>query len=208
MSSGTGFAQGRACALALLAAAGASGVACALAVAACITAPPPDLPQLPVQRPTILHDAVQPPEGPLYTWPSDNTFIVPVQVDVQSPAFYYNAFVDYSAITQQALEEYSGMGPETPLDGGVTLVSFPLPQPDTPICPHIINFLVANKFNLSMSSFTPEGIGNGVGGDIVTWSYFPNGSQGGCPAYDAGDGVFPDVLVDGLLVTPESGGDP
>ncbi|MGO9836190.1 MAG: hypothetical protein ACLP1X_18470 [Polyangiaceae bacterium] len=207
MRPGTGFAHGRAFALMLLAAAAASAVACALAVAACITAPPPDLPQLPPQRPTVLHDAVIPPEGLLYDWPSDNTFTVPVQVDVQSPAFYYNVFVDYSAVTQQALQEFSGMGPGL-VDGGVTLVSFPLSPPDTPTCPHTIDFLVANGFNPSISSFTPEAVGNAGGGDIVTWSYFPNGSQGGCPAYDAGDGVFPDVLVDGLLVTPESGGDP
>jgi hypothetical protein len=203
MRSGTGFTHGRAFALTLLAAGSASAVACALAVAACITAPPPDLPQLPPRRPTIEDDAVQPPAGPLYDWPSDNTFIVPVQVDVQSPAFYYNVFVDYSAVTQQALQEFSGTGPGL-LDGGVTFVSFTLSQPDTPTCPHIIDFLVATGFSPSNSSFTP----NGVGGDIATWWYYPDGAQGGCPAYDGGDGVFPDVLVDGLLVTPESGGDP
>jgi len=181
MRSATGFAQGRAYALTLLAAAGASGVACALAVAACITAPPPDLPQR----------------------PSDNTFIVPVEVDVQAPAFYYNVFVDYSAVTQQGLQ-LSGMGPMTPADGGVTLVLFHLIPPDTPTCPHIINFTVANGFSPSNSSIAP----NGVGGDIVTWWYYPAGGQGGCPPYEAGDGVFPDVLVEGLLVTPESGGDP
>jgi hypothetical protein len=150
-----------------------------------------------------LDDAVLPLGGPLFSWPSDNTFIVPVEVDVQAPAFYYNVFVDYSAVTQQGLQ-LSGMGPMTPADGGVTLVLFHLIPPDTPTCPHIINFTVANGFSPSNSSIAP----NGVGGDIVTWWYYPAGGQGGCPPYEAGDGVFPDVLVEGLLVTPESGGDP
>jgi hypothetical protein len=202
MRSGTGFTHGRAFALTLLAAAGASAVACALAVAACITAVPPGLPQLPPQRPTIVDDAVRPLEGPLYNWPSDNTFVVPVQVDVQSPAFNYNVFVDYSVVTQEGVQQLSSPG--APPDAGITLVSFVLTPPDTPTCPHVIDFLVANGFTPSNSSFTP----NGVGGDIATWWYYPDGAQGGCPAYDGGDGVFPDVLVDGLLVTPESGGDP
>jgi hypothetical protein len=91
-------------------------------------------------------------------------------------------------------------------DGGVSLVSFTISQPDTntsPMCPHRIDFLVAAGFD-SVSSHTP----NSGGGDIATWLFYPGGGPGGCPSYDAGDGAFPDAPVDGLLVTPEAGGDP
>ncbi len=169
----------------------------ALAAEACFTAPPPNLPELTDPRPTILTDAVQPPEGTLAAWPTE--FIVPVQVDLSNETFVYNVFVDYLVN-----QEPQRVGPPTSSgpDGGPALVKFSLQQPDTAFCPHRIEFLVAEGFNMA-SQHTP----NSFGGDIATWSYV-NGGAGACPAYDAGDGAFPDVAADGLLVVPESGSDP
>jgi hypothetical protein len=90
-----GFEHGKAYAATLLVAGCASVVACGLAAQACITAPPPDLPVVQSLRPTVLHDAVQPPEGPLFEWPVDNTFLVPVELDVPNEAFVFAVFVDY-----------------------------------------------------------------------------------------------------------------
>jgi len=167
--------------------------------AACITAPPPDLPQQPTQRPTVEHDAVRPPEGLLTEWPPDDQFYVPVEVG--NPVdFTYYVFVDYPAIPTPFF-----MGSlMNPPDGGITLVDFTLAPPDSLICPHQIQFLVANGFS-AISPHTP----NSIGGDIVTWEYHP-GSNGNaeCPSYDAGDGSVPDAALDGIPVAPESGGDP
>jgi len=203
-SEGLFTAGSRGRATALFAVACASVVASGLAVASCITAPPPELPSAPTQRPTILHDAVHPPAALLYEWPSDETFLVPVQLGVPS-AFYYNVFVDYSPPPAGDGLSYSGMGPgpANPPDGGISLVSFPLPEPSAPICPHRIDFLVASGFNAN----SPH-TWNSAGGDIVTWWFYPDGGAGDCPPYDAGEGTFPDAPSDVLPVAPESGGDP
>jgi hypothetical protein len=185
----------------LLAVGSACLVVGALAAEACFTAPPPDLPKLTDPRPTILNDAVQPPLGPpLYDWPTE--FIVPVQIDIPNEPFSYIVFVDFPANQVPALPPQ--MGPTTAPDGGVSLVTFTLDPPDTPVCPHRVQFLVAAGFD----NVSPEHTPDSSGGDIATWFYYPDGRQGGCPAYDAGNGAFPDVAVDGLLVVPEAGGDP
>jgi len=196
MRARTTFAHGPCGAIALLAASGASAVAGGLAAASCITAPPPDLPQLPTERPTIENDAVQPPEGLLTEWPIDNQFSVPVEVG--NPVdFTFYVFVDYPAIPTYAL-----MGSlMNPPDAGITLVDFTLGPPDSLICPHQIQFLVANSFN-AISPHTPTT----SGGDIATWEYYAGGNAE-CPSYDAGDGSFPDAVPDGIPVAPESGGD-
>jgi len=201
MGCATGFVRNRAHAATLVAAGCGCLVAGGVAAVACFTAPPPDLPELTDPTPNILNDAVQPPAGPLFYWPAE--FIVPVRVDIPTEGFFYNVFVDYPVNPiGVSLQDF---GPSTAPDGGVSLVSFMLSQPDTdtPMCPHRIDFIVAAGFD-NMSSHTPDD----AGGDIATWWYYPGGGPGGCPSYDAGDGAFPDAPVDGLLVTPEAGGDP
>jgi hypothetical protein len=200
MGCAAGLLRNRAHAATLVAAGCGCVVAGGVAAVACFTAPPPNLPELTDPTPIILNDAVQPPEGPLFYWPTE--FIVPVRVDIPTEGFSYNVFVDYPV---NPGAQFQGAGPLTAPDGGVSLASFILSQPDTPMCPHRIDFIVAAGFD-SVSSHTPNP--NSGGGDIATWWYYPGGGPGGCPSYDAGDGAFPDAPVDGLLVTPEAGGDP
>jgi hypothetical protein len=207
MRAGIAFGRRKAHAATLLVAGCASLLACGLAVGSCITAPPPDLPLVQRPHPTIVHYAVQPPEGPLFEWPTMLTqFVVPVEVDGPGEPFAYNVFVDFSGdqLSGDQSPRTGGSGPINLPDGGITLVSFWFTPPETPIpCPHRIDFLVANKFD-PMSPHTFDS----AGGDIVTWWYYPDGGPGGCPASYTGDGAFPDASVDGLPVVPETGGGP
>jgi len=178
--------------VALAGAAGAAAFA-ATAAASCITVPPPDLPVIPRHRPTIVHDAVTPPEGPLDAWPADGTFEVPVEIDDPSQAYEWEVFVDYDPYQTNDTPKAPSLNaqPIPPPDGGLALVPFSLPVPVDPVpCPHRIEFLVANSFS---SEHTPSP----PGGDSVTWLFDgPNGCL-----YDAGalqDGAFPpDAPPDG-----------
>jgi hypothetical protein len=176
----------------------------------CVTAPPPDLPAVPVHRPTILHDSVVPrADVPITTWPADNMFTVPVEVDDPSQPFQWDLFIDYNPVGNNGAPSAPTYFPETghPSDGGVSIVCFPLPPPTgTVTCPHRIELLVARSFNSSFPHLPDK-----IGGDSVTWTYVPGGGPNGCPEYDAGalqDGAFFDGSLDGLPVGPGSGGDP
>jgi hypothetical protein len=194
----------------------AAGCACAAIAAAtstaCITAPPPDLPQAPAHRPTILHDSVvPPPDQILPSLPGE--FVVPVQLDDPNESFACEMFLDYDPV--QAPDPYFTKQvqptPDT-VDGGIYLVDgIPPtdPAPDPSQC-HRIDFLVAHSFDPQS-----QHAWDSIGGDIVTWIYNPGGSPGGCPVYDAGalqDGAFPPAVADAppdvLPFVPESGGDP
>jgi hypothetical protein len=137
---------------------------------------------------------------PLVDWPSDGTFMVPVQIATPGEAFVYEVFEDYPANQVPAVPRSA---PSLATDGGVALVRFVLrpPPPDNGTCPHRIEFIVANGF---AGQHTPDS----VGGDIVTWFYTEGGGPNGCPSYDAGTGAFPDAASDVLPVPPEAGGDP
>jgi hypothetical protein len=198
----------------LLAAALASGGAAAatLGSAACITAPPPDLPQPVAHRPTILHDAVVPPPDQILAQLPDE-FVVPVELDDPNQGFTYDVFVDFDPIafagrgTPPAISP-TGVSPsQATVDGGIALVTFTLDPSlsglGLPIC-HTIQFLVAHQFNA-----TSPHTWDAVGGDLVQWFYNPVSGVAGCPAYDAGalqDGAFPDAPFDGIPVVPEGGG--
>jgi hypothetical protein len=202
MRPGIGFEHGKAYAATLLAAACTSVAASLLAAAACITAPPPDLPT-PLVPPIIVHDAVVPPSDALLPpWPPPPgmTFIVPVQlVDPNNP-FVFNVFVDYPLNQAPA---YHGPAPGSGggvFDGGISIVSFTLPAPDTALCPHVIEFLVAYGFDPQ----SPHTI-DSLGGDIVTWLYYGGLDTGMCPEHDAGSGLFSDASQDALPVPPEAG---
>jgi hypothetical protein len=185
---------------------------------ACVTVPPPELPELPVERPTIVHDAVVPPTDQILpALPVE--FVVPVELDDPAESFLWDVFVDYSPCagpTSCALENPKIFPQEVQptagtLDGGVYIVSFALSAPDLttaqggPSACHRIDFLVAHGFNQG-SEYTWDS----VGGDIVTWFFNAGGGPNGCPVYDAGnvqDGAFPPVEAgaDALPVIPESG---
>jgi hypothetical protein len=202
-------------ALGLAAAACGCLAATVLASAACITAPPPQLPEVAGHRPTILHDAVVPPtDVVLAGLPQE--FVVPVQLDDPNESFEWDIFVDYNPCADpsscQETQPIGGVHGVTPtpgtLDGGVALVSFTAPTDLSTTQCHRIDFLVAHQFDPG-SAHTWDS----VGGDIVTWFYNPGGSPGGCPIYDAGsvqDGAFPppDGGAEALPAVPESGGDP
>jgi hypothetical protein len=198
---------------------GAALSACALAVllplAACIVAPPPDLPPQPVSRPTILHDSVFPPADQILTGaeiPDGGTltFLVPVDLVDPTRAFSWELFVDYDPYSATAPLLFGQVQP-TPgsVDGGTIVVPFSLDFGQAPLdmayC-HRIQFLVAYTFS---ASHTPDSLG----GDSVTWLYNGAGGVNGCPPFDAsalGDSGVPltEAGPDHPPVVPESGGDP
>jgi hypothetical protein len=188
---------------ALLAGAGCASLGAAFAsLAACLTAPPPDLPELPLHRPTILHDAVVPPTDYVLTQlPTE--FVVPVVLEDPNEYFSWSVFVDYPEVPAQAF-----FGVETPtpgtIDGGVFLQTFDDPPVDDPAACNRIEFIVAHQFNQS-SPHTPDSLG----GDIVTWLYSTGGPAACVETYDAGDGAFvsADVVADTLPISPQDGGD-
>lgn len=196
---------------ALLAVAAASWVAAALvSMAACLTSPPGDLPTLPLHRPTILHDAVQPPtDQVLSELPSE--FVVPVVLEDPNEFFEYAVFLNY--VDHNSPPKYVTPVQPTPgtLDGGVTPVTFNVTESDfaDPTACNRIEFIVAHEFNQS-SPHTPDS----TGGDIVTWLFSTGGPAACVETYDAGDGAFPsgdamaDAGGDGAIIVPQDGGDP
>jgi hypothetical protein len=185
---------------AVLSAACLALIAGASAVAACITAPPPDLPVPSPVRPTVLNS--DPPGGTLLQWPQGDTFVVFVEMDNPTETFVWHVFVDYYAsypvTSVNPGFQQSGSGPDAP-DSGVTRVTFDAQAPLTVTCPHRIDFVVAHQF-----ATNSDRVPDKVGGDSVTWWYWPKGSP--CADYDAGDGVFPEASFDGLPIPPEAGG--
>jgi hypothetical protein len=164
-----------------------ASVLCAVAAGvACITTPPPDLPELPPQPPTIVHDAVYPPEGVLVTWPQDLQFTVPVRMAKPGEKFFYEVIYDYGTPSQFVFKDTTA-APVIAV-GGIEILPLPRLQPptDTTICPHEIEVVVAAAF---LSIGTPDAIG----GDAARWTYIANGSPARCPPYDAGTGAFPEA---------------
>jgi hypothetical protein len=130
--------------------------------------------------------------APLDPWPSE--FVVPVQLTDPTENAVWRVFVDLAFV-----REGSVLGAS--LDGGVSLVVFSIPQPDTTVgCPPRIGFMVGHGFSPTSSRTF-----DGWGGDLVTWLYYGGLSPGACPPYDAGDGSFPDGS--GLLAPPPDAGD-
>lgn len=174
----------------------ACAVAVAVALAACITTVP-DLPQYKLLPPYIVTDAVQPPVGPLLQWPAGGEFTVPVEVFTPGETFVYQVVYDYGT-NNQSVPVSVNTGQVAP-DGGVTVpLTLQIPNPD--LCPHHIDFIVANAFQ---AVHVPDL----VGGSVASWLYEPGGT-GVCPGFDAGTGAFPlpEASIDsGLAVV---GGNP
>jgi len=180
-------------ALVLAAAVGAAVPVVAGGVAACITSPPPDLPELPLRGPRILEDGVRPVTDQYLTGlPADDKFVVPVEVTDTTRPIVGRVFVDFNPgpTNMPPTTNYVRQAIAFPtLDGGVTNLSFSLSPANLgdPTACHIIEFIVAGSFDeMSGSSHTPTP-GDNLGGDSVSWFYTPNGPNG-CFAYDASDG--------------------
>ncbi len=190
-----------------LAAAGFSCAGLAVGSGSCVIAPPPDLPPAVDRPPRILHDSVVPPEGvPLPFWPGPpnaplaNALIIPLVVE--DPPYDYRVFVDYP----QTIDPL-GLLPLPPqaVDGGAILSIFI--DPDEPTHPidlsgcHVIKVVVAHSF---LSNNTPDSLG----GDSVSWPYYPSTSAPfTCAVVDAGPAPL-DGATETLPVPPLSeGGD-
>jgi hypothetical protein len=207
--------MGRYLALGLIAAA-CVAVATLLATA-CITAPPPQLPEEVEHRPTILHESVVPPTDQILPdLPTE--FEVPVLLEDPNETFQWDVFVDYNGCANLSNCQPTpplqppGVTTVTPtpgtLDGGVVMVNFSVPSDLDPSRCHTIDFVVAQQFE-AVFPHTP----NPIGGDIATWIYDPGGAiPCSLLVYDAGsvqDGAFPpaDAPAEALPVVPESGTD-
>ena len=200
----------------------ATCVAIAMLVAtACITAPPPELPQEVTHRPTIKHESVQPPAG-LVAPDLPNEFVVPVVLEDPNEAFQWDVFIDYNDCADPSSCTPTpplapGVQTVTPtpgtLDGGVELVSFIAPSDLDPSRCHTIDFLVAHSFETTRQGGLLPRTWDAVGGDIVTWIWDPGGTVPcSLVVYDAGnvqDGAFPpvDAGAEALPAVPESGTD-
>jgi hypothetical protein len=192
--------------LAKAAALGATLTAVAIAgsLEACITTPPPDLPDASA-RPTILHDSVTPPvDETLTEWPPGGEFYVPVQLNDPNEEFCWVVFVDYNPYglnTTGLLSPGKQCEVASPsqFDAGVVGIPVIVSGVDTTVC-HQVQFLVAENFEIdNHTPVTPPG------GDDVFWNYDPGGAP--CPLYDAGasaDGAFPDAASGAFPVTPQT----
>ncbi len=184
---------------AVLAAAAACGAATIVGIAACLTAPPADVGTSTNERPTIVHDAVYPPEGLIAQWPIDNQFIVPVQLPGPTASCFWRDFDQDIEAPPPPSPLDNSQCTTSLLDGGVALQDFHIKPPTDGHC-HVFTFIVAHNFSAEM-------LPDSIGGDLVKWEYEPPNAL--CNFYDAGalqDGAFPmDAGSDGLLIPPESG---
>jgi len=158
------------------------------AMFACITDPPPDLPPID-ERPEIVQDALQPPQGTLTSLPPEFT----VPIDVPDPGAC--AIGVFDVTTNQYVIPCQPC--VSAIDGGVVLETFNLDTLDPATC-QTLRVIVA-------ADFSTCGVPNTTLGDTATWVYTP----ATCLWFDAGaiaDGAFPDVASDGLPLVPESGG--
>ncbi len=162
------------------------GALCAaLAAGACLIAPPPDLPVLPDQAPSIMHEAVSPPEGVIVDWAqSGMEFSIPVSMAKPGEAFFYEVIYDRNT-SNPNIFVHQTLAPVI-ADGGTEILTVTLKPPSGQVCPHRIEFFVAARFQ-------SDGMFNAVGGDVALWTYFANGFPSGCPAFDAGTGDFPEA---------------
>jgi hypothetical protein len=190
----------------------AGGVGLA-ATAACIAAPPADVPVVPEVGPTIIQDCVQPPRyEDLTALPADGTFTIPVRANDATTPIQVRVFIDYVASGENSYDPYgyiqkSGQSVLPAVDGGITYVQVTLSWTDSdvlawnldPNACHTIWVFVADGVQMA-SVHTP---GDPLHADSVFWRYTPNG-PGACTTIDdAGDGSFPpDAASDAGYVVP------
>ena len=159
-----------------------------LLLGACLLAEPPgDPPKNVPRRPSIQHEAVDPPLWqPITDITPGMELVVPVDSDPQAP-LAYKLFLDFDPAT-------GGLPlllPDTTFPVDPTLSSTRIIHValfglfDTSQC-HSLLLRVAVDFTTT-SNWTPVV----PGGDDAVWFYRPNGMTGPCPGFDAG--TFPDA---------------
>jgi hypothetical protein len=166
----------------------------------CLTTPPSDLAPTLEPPPTVLHDALIPPDDQLLSqWPLDDMFIIPVRLDGPNQHFAYDVFIDDDG-SRHALPVWMGTGGgQSGIDGGVVLIPIPLqpPPPTTAAC-HRIEVLVVDGFATSEAGATLFRQPDSIGGDNVVWFYTPSGGLDGCETGDSGpDGASVAAAVEG-----------
>lgn len=148
--------------------------------------PSADIAQLPASRPNIVHtDVIPPTSAVLTTWPK--SFVIPVELVDPKATFFYDAYIDYdpNAGTLPVVDPTQSPFSPQNTEGRVRTLDFGITEPLDPGRCHVIEVLVALRFNAtddSRRAHTPSP----PGGDIVTWFYNPTGDLGGCPTLDAG----------------------
>jgi hypothetical protein len=165
--------------VALPLAGGLVAVGLVASLVACLTDPPPDL-VLPAQPPSIVHDAIQPPEGLITELPAFDQYIVPIQIPNPSAACQYELYVDKALVQATSCQE-------TAIANGIATQVVTPPQELDPTTCHVITFQ--------------------LGTDSATWRYVPASCEV-YDAGPFQGGAFPDAAADGLpVVVGESGAD-
>jgi hypothetical protein len=182
----------------------------ALAGISCLTTAPADPPPVPPLGPTIIQDAVYPPNNAYLAALPPQPFVVPVRVFDPNRSITCRVYIDFDPgiDNNQFATGLAVSCPDTPpaLDGGPTLLQFSLNSTNLvdPTACHWIQCFVADSFAIN-SAHTP---GDSLGADSVIWQYAPNG-PGGCEQFDGGDGAAPpDAPMDALPITPDVVGSP
>jgi hypothetical protein len=177
---------------------GAIAVAVGLAVllASCLLLdPPPALPTLPLQAPTILTGSLVPPNTSVVNWTQDSEtldFVVPVAVDDPTTRFAAYAFEDYGFPTSQLV--YSGESTPNADGGPVQLINFSVSPPPPSGC-HTFTFFADADDNTAVNP-VKAGLLDCLLCQQVTWFYEPTGG-GDCPALDAGGIPDADLVREG-----------
>jgi hypothetical protein len=135
-----------------------AGVGCLAGLIACLTAPPPDVPQTSDVAPGIWRQSVVPPiDVPMADWPTE--FIVPIQTG-NSGRCQYDVFEDFDPATGSGLAYGPLSCAGLAEDGGVATLSVPLTRPESDVpCPMVVQFLVAEELDPVSARFenTPRG---------------------------------------------------
>lgn len=152
--------------------------AATVAVACVLVEPPQELPIPLPRRPLILHTSVQPPQEQPLTAATILSFRVYVDAE-PSKAINYRIWVDFGSGNPPLQRNDATVladltGAPRPVDFAV--VPAELGEPG--FC-HTIKLVVAYDFFPVSNTPTTEG-------DEVTWSYRPNGDNGGCISLDGG----------------------
>lgn len=170
--------------------AGAVALALVMVLGACIIAQSSgDVPRLPETRPTIVHPEVVPPTGGILTrWPP--FFIVPVELSDPTAPFAYGVFVDYNPLTGAGRIAGEDLVPydQQSLATRVRTLEIAIPQDlarTSDRC-HVIEVVVALRFNATTDTKNAHTPASPPGGDSVSWIYNPGGDPSGCPRLDAG----------------------
>jgi hypothetical protein len=182
------------------------GISVAATGAGCLAAYPPDLPEVPAHRPTILPDESPEIDVPMVEWPS--LFIANVEID-PGQSFVWGPFLDYDPIANPN-PAISPVTVPPQLGDQPVNVSFSLAMPPDGLC-HRIDLLVADAFGrsgpFSLNYFHTPSPEAGVGGDIVTWWYTGGLGLGDCSSLFGGslpEGGFPfDAPTDSPPPVPE-----